>query len=585
MKNCPPKKNTAKDRLMTVFSGTKAKMWNVPHFTFRSICETYYSIYIFQGNYKSRKLEYSTTMSAVLEAKDSAGEIISINPATGKEIGRVPQTSVEYVKAAVERSRAAFAGWKNTSFATRRALIMKAREVILSEMDEIAHLISAESGKPFGEAIAMEIAPVLDLMQFFARNAEKMLGPKRVSIGLYALLGRSSKIVYHPLGVVGIIPAWNYPFSIPLGETAMALIAGNSVVIKPSELTPFVGLKIGEIFEKARAPENLVQVVTGGARTGAALVDAAPDKIMFTGSVATGKKIAEAAAKNLISVVLELGGKDPMIVFDDANLDLAAGAAVWGAFCNAGQSCSSVERLYVQERAAEELTKKIVERTKNLILGSGENENVSVGAISSERQIKIIEAHVESFKTEGANIKAGGKRRDAGSLFFEPTVITGATNDMRAMQEETFGPTLPIATFKTEEEAVRLANDSEFGLTASVWTRDLAKGRRVAEKIEAGSVCINEVLYTHGIGQTPWGGFKNSGRGRTHGREGLMELVQPQHIHTNRFAVLPDAWWLPYSPEAVKTFRGFAKYFASGSVFKTALLVPQLIKRVRELWK
>ena len=562
-------------------------------------------------------------MSAVLEAKGT-DEIISINPATGAEVGRVPQMSADEVKAAVTRSRAAFAAWKNASFATRRSLIMKTREVILAEMDEIAHLISAESGKPFGEAIAMEIAPVLDLMQYFARNAEKMLQPARVGIGLYALLGRSSKIVYHPLGVVGIIPAWNYPLAIPLGETAMALMAGNSVVIKPSELTPLVGLKIGEIFEKAGAPENLVQIVTGDGRTGAALVDAAPNKIMFTGSVATGKKIAEAAAKNLTSVVLELGGKDPMIVFDDANLELAAAAAVWGAFCNSGQSCSSVERLYVQEGAAAALTKKIVEKTKNLVQGSGENENVSVGAMSSERQLKIVEKHVQNFKDRGAKIEIGGRRsadtpvrmsaqhekkpqpssdsvitRDdeplfAGGtgdadksvhapLFYEPTVITGATNDMLGMQEETFGPTLPIATFKTEDEAVRLANESEFGLTASVWTRDLAKGKRVAEKIEAGSVCVNEVLYTHGIGQTPWGGFKNSGRGRTHGRIGLMELVQPQHIHTNRFAVLPDAWWLPYSPEAVKTFRGFAKYFASGSVIKTTRLLPQLWKRIKEL--
>jgi len=524
-------------------------------------------------------------MSAALEVKHT-DEIISVNPATGAEVGRVPRVSPGDVRGTVERSRAAFSSWKNTSFAARRALVMRAREVILSEMDEIAHLISAESGKPFGEAIAMEIAPVLDLMQYFARNAEKMLRPARIGIGLYALLGRSSKIVYHPLGVVGIIPAWNYPLAIPLGEAAMALMAGNSVVIKPSELTPLVGLKIGEIFEKAGAPRDLVQVVTGDGRTGAALVDAAPEKIMFTGSVGTGKKIAEAAAKNLTSVVLELGGKDPMIVFEDANLELAAGAAVWGAFCNAGQSCSSVERLYVQEGAAEKLTEKIVEMTRNLVQGSGENENVSIGAMSSEKQLRIVENHVEDFKKQGAKIEIGGQKNEAlDGLFYEPTVITGAKNEMLAMQEETFGPTLPIATFKTEDEAVRLANDSEFGLTASVWTRDLAKGKRVAEKIEAGSVCVNEVLYTHGIGQTPWGGFKNSGRGRTHGREGLMELVQPQHIHINNLAVLPDAWWLPYSPEAVKTFRGFAKYFASGSVVKTTRLLPQLWKRIRELRK
>lgn len=526
-------------------------------------------------------------MSVSIQAVNES-EIVSINPATGEEVGRVPQNSREEVEAVVARSHDVFHKWKNTAFAMRKALVMRAREVILAEIDDIAHLISAESGKPVGEAIAMEIAPVLDLMQYFARNAERMLKPKKIGIGLYALLGRSSKIVYHPLGVVGIIPAWNYPFSIPLGEAVMAVMAGNSVVIKPSELTPFVGLKIGEIFAKAGAPKGLVQVVTGAGLTGAALVEAAPDKIMFTGSVATGKKIAEAAAKNLTSVVLELGGKDPMIVFDDANLELASGAAVWGAFCNSGQSCSSVERLYVQEGVAESLTKLIAEKTRGLKQGSGDREDVSIGAMSSERQIKIVEDHVNDFREAGAKIEIGGRRNADGSphtLFYEPTVISGATNDMRPMQEETFGPTLPIATFKTEEEAIALANDSEFGLTASVWTRDYAKGKRVAEKIEAGSVCVNEVLYTHGIGQTPWGGFKNSGRGRTHGREGLMELVQPQHIHVNRIAILPDAWWLPYSPEAVKTFRGFAKYFASGSLLKTTMLLPQLLKRIRELRK
>jgi succinate-semialdehyde dehydrogenase/glutarate-semialdehyde dehydrogenase len=518
-------------------------------------------------------------VSAVLEKPD---EIVSVNPATGVEIGRVAITSADEVRDAVSRGRESFARWKKTGFGERRSLVMKAREVILAEMDEIAHLISDESGKPFGEAIAMEIAPVLDLMQYFARNAEKVLRPKRIGIGLYALIGRSSKIVYHPLGVVGIIPAWNYPFSIPLGETVMAVLAGNSVVIKPSELTPLVGLKIEEVFEKAGAPKGLVQVVTGGGETGADMVEAAPDKIIFTGSVATGKKILAASAKNMTPVVLELGGKDPMIVFEDANLELAAGAAVWGAFCNAGQSCSSVERLYVQESIADELTKLIVEKTRKLKLGGGNQEDVSIGAMSTERQVKIVEDHVKNFREFGAKIEIGGRRN---ALFYEPTVISGATNDMRAMREETFGPTLPIATFRTEKEAISLANDSEFGLTASVWTKDYTKGKRVAQQIEAGSVCVNEVLYTHGIGQTPWGGFKNSGRGRTHGREGLMELVQPQHIHINRLALLPDAWWMPYSSNAVKTFRKFATNFASGSLWKTTQMMPQLANRIKELLK
>src|SRR5688572_10068382 len=230
-------------------------------------------------------------MSAVIKAEPESCELVSTNPATGEEVGRVRVMSTDEVRDAVYRAREAFAKWRQTSFSERRSLIMKAREVILAEMDEVAHLISDESGKPFGEAIAMEIAPVLDLMQYFARNTEKMLRPKNVGIGLYGLLGRSSKIAYHPLGVIGVIPAWNYPLSIPLGETVMALLAGNAVIIKPSELTPMTGLKIGEIFEKAGAPKDLVQIVTGNGETGAALVEAAPDKIMFTGSVATGKRI------------------------------------------------------------------------------------------------------------------------------------------------------------------------------------------------------------------------------------------------------------------------------------------------------
>jgi succinate-semialdehyde dehydrogenase/glutarate-semialdehyde dehydrogenase len=525
-------------------------------------------------------------MSAVVSFPNKQDEIISYNPATNEEIGRVSNTSADAVKEAVKKSRQAFEKWKETSFVERAKFVMRAREIILSQLDEIARLISDESGKPIAESLSMEIAPVLDLMQYFAKNTAKILKPEKINIGLYATLGRTSKIIYKPLGTVGIIPAWNYPFSIPLGEVVMSIMAGNAVILKPSELTPFTGKKIGEIFEKAKLPENVLQVVTGDGKTGAALVDSGIEKIMFTGSVATGKKIAESAAKHLTSVVLELGGKDPMIVFADANLELAAQGAIWGAFCNSGQSCSSVERLYVEESVEKEFTDLIVKKTKELRQDSGDKETTDVAAMSSERQMQIVEDHVESFRQEGARILAGGKRNtNFKGTFYEPTVIGNANNKMRAMQEETFGPTLPIATFKTEEDAIRFANDSDFGLTASVWTKDLAKGKRVAEKILAGTVCINEVLYTHGIGQTPWGGFKQSGYGRTHGKQGLMELVRPQHIHINRFLFTPNAWWLPYSQIAVETFRGFARHFASGSLYQTTKLAPQLLKRIKELRK
>lgn len=523
-------------------------------------------------------------MSAVVEVPVKEDDLISYNPTNGLEVGRVNISSREDVQTVVGKSRKAFGVWQLTPFAERKRIVMRVREVILGEMDEIAQLISDEMGKPVAEALSAEIAPVLDLMQYFAKNTEKMLRPEKRGIGMFGLMGRSSKIIYKPLGVVGIIPAWNFPFSIPLGEVVMSIMAGNTVVLKPSELTPLTGEKIGEIFENVGLPENVLQVVSGPGETGAALVDAAINKIMFTGSVTTGKKIAENAAKHLTSVVLELGGKDPMIVFADANLEKASSAAVWGAFTNSGQACSSVERLYLEENIAGKFTKMVVEKTNNLRQGLGKDSETDIGSMSSERQTEIVEDHVQAFKDSGAEILTGGNRNENfDGVFFEPTVIKNVTNKMRPMQEETFGPTLPIATFKNEDEAIELANDTDFGLTASVWTGNLTKGKRVAEKVLAGTVNVNEVLYTHGIGQTPWGGFKDSGYGRTHGKEGLMELVGVQHIHVNRFLFTPDVWWFGYSKNAIETFKQMSRTFASGSLVKTIGLLPQMLKRIKEL--
>ncbi|NNE66732.1 MAG: aldehyde dehydrogenase family protein [Pyrinomonadaceae bacterium] len=521
-------------------------------------------------------------MSAGIETTKRE-ELVSTNPATGEEVGRVAITSSEEVREALERSRRAFEIWQRTPFSQRKRIVMRARRVILEEMDSIAKTISEEMGKPIAEAHSTEIAPVLDLMQYFAKRTEKMLRPEKRPIGLLGLMGRHSRIVYKPVGVVGIIPAWNFPFSIPLGEVVMAIMAGNSVVLKPSELTPLTGNKIAEVFEIAQLPKDVLQIVHGAGETGAALVESGPDKIMFTGSVATGKKIAAAAAENLTSVVLELGGKDPMIVFDDADLDKASSAAVWGAFTNAGQACASVERLYVHKKVADSFTRMVVEKTKKLRVGDGREESTDIGAMSSERQAAIVDDHIESFHQDGAKILTGGNRKKG--LLFEPTVIDGADNSMRAMKEETFGPTLPIAEFENEDEAIDLANDTEFGLTASVWTKDISKGKRVAEKILAGSVMVNEVVYTHGIGQTPWGGFKNSGYGRTHGKEGLMELVVPQHVHVNRFTITPDIWWFGYSKNAIETFKEMSRTFSSGSIIKTIPFLPRMYKRLRELMK
>ena len=510
-------------------------------------------------------------------------EIISINPATGAEIGRVPLRNSAEVNAAVKRARQAQPAWAKLSFRARAQLILAARKIVLAQVEEIAALIARETGKPPPEAISMEVTPTLDLMQHFARNAERMLHRQKIDIGQFGLMGRSSYIVYKPLGVVGIISPWNFPWATPLDEVVMALIAGNAVVLKPSELTPLTALKIGDVFKQARLPEGLLEIVTGDGSTGAALVEAGVDKVMFTGSVATGKRVAEAAAKHLTPVVLELGGKDPMIVLEDANLPNAARAAVWGGFANAGQACASIERLYVQESVAKEFTELVVAETRKLRIGIPTGHEVDLGAMTNERQLRIVENHIEDAIAQGAHIETGGHRVDtAGGWFHEPTVITNVAHSMDVMREETFGPVLPIMTFKTEDEAVRLANDSVYGLTAAVFTSDIARGRRLAERIDAGTVMVNEVVYTHAIAQTPWGGVKQSGYGRTHGRLGLLEMVTPQHIHTNRVPWLPDVWWFRYSTQAANLFRGLARHFTTGSVLNSSLLLPKILRRWRE---
>jgi acyl-CoA reductase-like NAD-dependent aldehyde dehydrogenase len=533
-----------------------------------------------RDNYEEVK---SMSVQTVPLKTSTVRELVSCDPATGEEIGRVPIASQEDVATALKRARAAQPAWAGLSFENRGRIIMRARELVLREMEEIALLISRESGKPRVEAISMELAPTLDLMQFFARRTRKLLRSERINIGMYGLLGRSSRIVYKPMGVVGIISPWNFPWAIPLGEVVMALMTGNAVLLKPSELTPLVGVRIGEVFKSAGLPNGLLQVITGDGSTGAALVDSGVDKIMFTGSVSTGKRVATAAAQTLTPVVLELGGKDPMIVLDDADIKTAARAAVWGAFSNSGQACASVERCYVQKRIEHDFVEQVVQETKALRQNVGSREDVDIGAMSSERQLEIVETQVNDAIARGAKVLVGGRRAAALSgLFYEPTVVTDVDHTMPLMRDETFGPVLPIMIFDRDEDAIRLANDSIFGLTASVWTGNMNRGRAVASQVEAGTVMVNEVLYTHGVAQTPWGGVKQSGLGRTHGKLGLLELVTPQHLHVNRIGFIPDLWWFGYTPTASKLFRGLARRFSTGSLLQTSILAPGMLKRLWE---
>ena len=509
--------------------------------------------------------------------------IISYDPSAGEEIGRAPLMNAGDVAAAVSRARAAQHAWAALTYRQRAPFILRAREIVLDQIEEIATLISRETGKPATEAIAMEIVPTLDLMHYFAKNTRRLLDRRRVGLGQYGLMGRSSYVVYKPLGVVGIISPWNFPWATPLDEVVMALMAGNAVVVKPSELTPLTALKIGSVFKQAQLPDGLLEIVTGDGTTGAALIEAGVNKIMFTGSVNTGKRVAEAAAKHLTPVVLELGGKDPMIVLEDANLVNTARAAVWGAFCNSGQACASIERCYVHESIAQEFTNLVVKETQLLKQDKASTDAIDIGAMTNERQLQIVEDHVSDAVEHGAEVRAGGHRLDnSHGWFHQPTVVTGVDHSMKLMRDETFGPVLPIMTFKTDEEAIRLANDSAYGLTASVFTRDIARGRRMAEKIDAGTVMVNEVVYTHAVAQTPWGGVKQSGYGRTHGDLGLLEMVTAQHIHVNLVPGIPDVWWFPYTKQAGALFRSFARRFTSGSVLSSSLLLPRIIQRLWE---
>lgn len=451
-------------------------------------------------------------------------------PADGSLLGRVANLDAAAVAGRVARSRRAQPGWAARPVKERAKLLDRFRRRLADRADEAAELSSRESGKMVFEGLLGDVLPTLDLARFYAARAPRVMRDERVRSWIVTKKGRVER---EPFGVVGIISPWNFPILNPMRSVLAALVTGNTVVLKPSELSPLSALLMEEIAREAGIPPDVFQVVTGDGDTGAALVQADVDKLSFTGSVASGRRVAEAAASRLLPLVLELGGKHAMIVLADAAVERAANLAVQGAFWNAGQACVAVERVYVEAPLYDRFVERVVAETRSLVVGNGGDPEADVGALTTGAQVERLERQLGDARARGARVLAGGRLLPGPGRHFAPTVVADADHTMAIMREESFGPVMPIMKVQDAEEAVRLANDSPLALAASVWT-ERRRGEHLARRLRAGMVSVNDVLYHAAVAGLPFGGVGDSGYGRVYGEEGLREMTRTRSVLVDR---------------------------------------------------
>ncbi len=472
-------------------------------------------------------------------------------------MAEIPSTRPEALPEIFKKAQDAQKIWGQISLKQRARTLKNLSETLLNNLDSVIDIIHRENGKPKIEALSNDLVPSLEALKFFGSAAKKVLSPTRIPLHNIILLHRKSTIYWAPLGTVCIIAPWNFPFFLPFAEIVMALIAGNAVVFKPSEVTPQIGLKIQELIDSSHFPPGLVQTVIGDGSLGAALVEQKPAKIFFTGSPTTGSLVAQAAAKHLIPVNLELGGKEPMVILPDANLDLATSAALWSAHFNSGQVCASTERILIHEKLKDSFVSLFSSKVSKL------KSDVELGAITLPKQSAVYEQQLEEARASGVQAVHGGSlSQDKTQL--QPTLLMGSNiEETKLYRQETFGPMTSLTTYKTIPEAVEKANDSAYGLAASIVTSNLGLGVDVANQLHTGTVVINDGPFTAGIPQTPWGGPKHSGSGRKHSAQGLFEFVYARHINVPRMSwpIIKSPWWFPYTPYQYQTFRFFTELY------------------------